>query len=193
MDGVEAVLLLDGVTENAHELAEAISSAEAVPGSGWVAAVSASLAAGLVAKTAARSEGWSGAEGARAQALELRDRLLALGGQDARAYERALTALERREANLARALAQAAEAPLAIAETAADVAELAAGAAVSADGAARADASAAAALAAGAAKAAAKLVAVNLATLTDDERLGRADRAAEAAADAARRALSVEA
>jgi len=96
--------------EDAHALAETISSAEAVPGSGWVAAVSASLAAGLVAKTAARSEGWSGAEGARAQAIDLRDRLLALAERDARAYERALTALERRGSNLAKALASAADA-----------------------------------------------------------------------------------
>ncbi len=178
--------------DDARQLAELISSAEAVPGSGWVAAVSAGFAAGLVAKTAARSEGWSGAEGARAQAIDLRERLLALAGSDARAYERALTALERRGANLAQALAKAAEAPLAIAETAADVAELAAEAAESADGAARADASAAAALAAGAARAAAKLVAVNLATLSEDERLVRADRAAEAAADASKRALTVQ-
>jgi len=178
--------------EAVHGLAESISSAEAVPGSGWVAAVSASFAAALVAKTAARSEGWSGADGARAQAVDLRDRLLALADRDARAYERALTALERRGSNLAKALASAAEAPLAIAEAAADVAELAAEAAASADGAARADASAAAALAAGAARAAAKLVAVNLATQSEDERLGRADRAAEAAGDAAKHALTVQ-
>jgi formiminotetrahydrofolate cyclodeaminase len=190
VDGVEAVLLLG--TGPARELADAVSSAEAVPGSGWVAAVSASLAAGLVAKSAARSEGWSGAEGAHAQAVDLRDRLLGLADRDARAYERALTALERRGANLARALASAAEAPLAIAETASDVAELAAAASECADGAARADASAAAALAAGASKAAAKLVAVNLATVPDDDRLGRADRAAQAAADAAARALAAE-
>ena len=80
--------------ERAHELAEQISSSEAVPGSGWVAGVSAAFAAALVAKSASRSEGWSGAEGARAQALELRDRLLALAAQDSKAYEQALTALE---------------------------------------------------------------------------------------------------
>jgi formiminotetrahydrofolate cyclodeaminase len=191
VDGVEAVLLLG--TGPARELADAVSSAEAVPGSGWVAAVSASLAAGLVAKSAARSEGWSGAEGAHAQAVDLRDRLLALADRDARAYERALTALERRGTNLARALESAAEAPVLIAETAGDVAELAAEASECADGAARADASAAAALAAGAAKAAAKLVSVNLATLPDDERLSRADRAAEASAEAAKRALAAQA
>jgi formiminotetrahydrofolate cyclodeaminase len=180
------------VTENVHELAEQISSSEAVPGSGWVAGVSAAFAAALVAKSASRSEGWSGAEGARAQALELRDRLLALAGQDARAYEQALTALERRDSGLARALAKAAEVPLAIVGTAGDVAELAAEAAERADGHARADAAAAAALAAGAACAASKLVAVNLAAPEDDERVGRAARAAEAASDAAARALAAD-
>jgi len=180
------------LVERAHELAEAISSAEAVPGSGWVAGVSGSLAAALVAKAASRSEGWSGAEGARAQALDLRDRLLALAGQDARAYEQALTALERRDTGLARALDRSAEVPLAIAETAADVALLAAEAAESADGAARADASAAAALASGAARAAVRLVEVNLGMLQEDERLGRARKAAEVADDAAKRALSGE-
>ena len=179
-------------TETAHELAKAVSSSEAVPGSGWVAGVSAALAAALVAKVASRSDGWSGAEGARAQALGLRDRLLALAGQDALAYERALTALERRDASLERALVRAAEVPLAIAETAADVAQLAAEAAEAADGAERADASAAAALASGAARAAERLVAVNLVTLQEDERLGRAKRAAEAASDAAGRALATQ-
>ena len=176
--------------ERAHELAEQISSSEAVPGSGWVAGVSAAFAAALVAKSASRSEGWSGAEGARAQALELRDRLLALAAQDSKAYEQALTALERRDSGLARALAKAAEVPLAIAGTAGDVAELAAEAAERADGHARADA--AAALAAGAARAASKLVAVNLSALEDDERVGRAGRAAEAASDAAARALAAD-
>ena len=88
------------MVERAHELAEAVSSGEAVPGSGWVAGISGGLAAALVSKAALRSEGWLGAEGARAQALELRDRLLALAEQDARAYERALSALERRDASL---------------------------------------------------------------------------------------------
>jgi formiminotetrahydrofolate cyclodeaminase len=178
--------------EHAHELADLISSSEAVPGSGWVAGVSGAFAAALVAKSASRSEGWSGAEGARAQALELRDRLLALAAQDAKAYERALTALERRDSGLAPALAKAAEVPLAIAGAAGDVAELAAGAAESADGHAQADAAAAASLAAGAALAAAKLVAVNLAAVEGDERVAQADRSAEAAADAARRALATD-
>ena len=176
----------------AHDLAARISSGEAVPASGWVSGVSAALAASLVAKSAARSDGWGEAEGARAQALDLRDRLLSLAAQDARAYERALTALERRDAGLARALARAAEVPLAIAEAAADVALLAAEGAERSDGSARADAAAAACLAAGAAAAARRLVEVNLATVSEDERLTRAERAAEAAADAAKQALASE-
>jgi formiminotetrahydrofolate cyclodeaminase len=176
----------------AHELAEAISSGEAVPASGWVAGVSAALAAALVAKTAKRSEGWSESAGARAQALDLRDRLLALAQQDALAYERALTSLERRNSELARALAKAAEVPLAIGEAAADTALLAVEAAGRADGSARADAAAAACLAAGAAQAARRLVEVNLATAADDERLAAARRAAESAAEAAQRALAAE-
>jgi methenyltetrahydrofolate cyclohydrolase len=176
----------------ARELAEKISSEEAVPGSGWVAGVSAALAAALVAKSAARSAGGSEAEGARAQALDLRDRLLALAQQDALAYERALTSLERRDSGLARALARAAEVPLSIGEAATDAAMLAAEAAERADGSARADAAAAACLAAGAAQAASRLVEINLATLPEDDRLSRARLAADAASDAAQRALAAE-
>jgi formiminotetrahydrofolate cyclodeaminase len=176
----------------ARELAERISSGEAVPASGWVAGVSAALAAALVAKAAKRSAGWGEAEGAGAQAAKLRERLLALAAQDARAYERALKALERPDAGLARALTKAAEVPVAIGEAAADVALLAVEGAERADGPSRADAAAAACLAAGAAQAAAKLVAVNLATVAEDEHAGAARRAAEAAAEAARRAVASE-
>jgi formiminotetrahydrofolate cyclodeaminase len=179
-------------TALAHDLAELLSSGDAVPGSGWVTAVSAALAAALVAKSASRSEGWSEADGARAQAVELRDRLLALAGQDARAYKHALTALERRDEGLARALQRAAEVPLAIGECAADAALLAGEAAERADGAARADAAAAACLAAGAAGAAVRLVEVNLTTHADDERLLRVRLASVAANEAATRALTGE-
>jgi formiminotetrahydrofolate cyclodeaminase len=177
---------------SARQLAEELSSGEAVPGSGWVAGVAAALGAALVAKTAARSEGWGEAAGARAQALDLRDRLLALAAQDARAYESALAALERRRTGLARALGAAADVPLALAETAADVALLAAEAAERADGHSRADAAAAASLASGAARAAAKLVAVNLATVPGDGRVAAAQRAAETAEEGARNALRTE-
>jgi methenyltetrahydrofolate cyclohydrolase len=174
---------------DARELADLISSPDAVPASGWVAGVTAALGAALVAKVAARSDGWSGAAGARAQAADLRDRLLDLAAEDAHAYESALSALETPGAELAEALAVSAEVPLAIAEASADVALLAASAAECADGPVRPDAAAAAALAAGAARAAAKLIAVNLATTPGDERLAAADRALETAEDAARAAF----
>ena len=176
---------------DARELAELISSDEAVPASGWVAGVSASYAAALVAKAAVRSKGWSDSAGARAQAVDLRDRLLELAAEDARAYESALEALDQPDHGLAPALFVAAEVPLALAEAAADVALLAADATERADGASRADA-AAAALAAGAARAAAKLVAINLSTQPGDERIAAAERAVEAADDAARQALAAE-
>ena len=177
---------------DARELAELISSAEAVPASGWVAGAAAAFAASLVVKAASRSNGWSGAPGARAQATDLRDRLLELAARDAEAYGSALEALERREADLGGALAAAADVPLALAEAAADVALLATVASECADGASRADAAAAAALAAGAARAAAKLVAVNLSTVPGDERVEAAQRAVETADDAARTALAAE-
>jgi formiminotetrahydrofolate cyclodeaminase len=175
-----------------RELTELISSTEVSPASGWVAGVSAALAAALLVKAAGRSEGWSGARGARAQATDLRDRLLELASQDSQAYESALEALDRPDAGLAEALAAAANLPLALVEAAADVALLAAEAAECADGGSRADAAAAAALAAGAAHACAKLVAVNLSTVPGDERLEAVRRAVETADDAARQALATE-
>jgi len=174
---------------DARELADLISSPEAVPASGWVAAVTAAFGAALVAKVASRSEGWTGAAGAQAQAAGLRERLLDLAAEDARVYESALSALEDPGADLAGALAESADVPLAIAEASADVALLAASAAECADGAARADAAAAAALAAGAARASAKLIAVNLATAPGDVRIAAADRALETADGAARAAF----
>jgi methenyltetrahydrofolate cyclohydrolase len=177
---------------DARELADLISSPDAVPGSGWVAGITAAFAAALVAKAAARSEGWSGARGARSQAADLRDRLLELSAKNALVYESALDALDQPGSDLADALTEAADVPLALAETSADVALLAASAAECADGASRADAAAAAGLAAGAARAAAKLIAVNLATTPGDERLAAAARAVEAADGAARAAFVSE-
>jgi formiminotetrahydrofolate cyclodeaminase len=177
---------------DARELTELISSGEAVPASGWVAGVSAALAASLVAKAATRSESWSDGRGIAAQATDLRDRLLGLASRDSEAYEAALAALERPDSALADALAAAADVPLALAEGAADVSLLAAEAAERADGASRADAAAAAALAAGAARAASKLVAVNLSMVPGDDRIRAAERAVETADDAARQALATE-
>ena len=56
---------------DARELADLISSPEAVPASGWVAGVTAAFGAALVAKAAARSDGWTGAAGAQGDEEDL--------------------------------------------------------------------------------------------------------------------------
>src|SRR4029453_6527553 len=79
---------------DARELADLISSGDAVPASGWVAGVTAALGAALVAKAASRSDGWGAAAGAQAQAADLQERLLELAAEDAQAYQSALEAFE---------------------------------------------------------------------------------------------------
>ena len=142
-----------------------------------------SLAAGLVAKSASRSEGWTGAEG-RAR----RRTSCATGcSRWPTATPRLRAGADGPRAARRRAwqgAGEAAEVPLAMRGTAGDVAELAAEAAERADG-PPVRRLRRAALAAGAARAASKLVAVNLAAAEGDERVGRAGRAAEAAAEAA--------
>jgi methenyltetrahydrofolate cyclohydrolase len=178
--------LLDGVTSELPS-----------PGGGSIAAVVAALAAGLVETVARASGDWADARGVAAQAKILRERVEPLAQRDAEAYERALVALrlpdtlepEVRSDTIARSLTHAAEVPLAIALIAADVADAAAVAAECGDVSTCADASVAAALAEGAARGAAYLVEINLMTSAEDERVLRACRAADAAADAAKRAL----
>jgi formiminotetrahydrofolate cyclodeaminase len=137
--------------------------------------------------------------GFAAQAKTLRELVEPLAQRDAEAYEEALVALrlpdaiepEVRRETIERSLSLAAEVPLAIALIASDVADVAATAAGCADPSTCADASVAAVLAESAARGAAHLVAINLTTTTGDDRVLRARRAAEAAADAAKRALRV--
>jgi formiminotetrahydrofolate cyclodeaminase len=180
-----------------RELLERVTSETPTPGGGSIAALVAALAAGLVETVARESNAWVEGRGLASQAKALRERVEPLAQRDAEAYEEALVALrlpetlepEVRGDTIARTLALAAEVPLAIAVIAADVAEAAAAAAESADPSTCADASVAAVLAAGAATGAAHLVAVNLTTTEDDIRVVRARRAAEGAADAAKRAL----
>jgi formiminotetrahydrofolate cyclodeaminase len=152
-----------------------------------------SLAAGLVAMVARSSRStWGDAAGVAAQAQTLVDRTLPLVEADAVVWEQASAALEDTGAGdsvLERKLEAAAAVPLQIVEAAADAAELAELAADRAEGAYGADAVAAAILAAAGAQAAAHLVEVNLGVREGDERLTRARTQAEAAADAARRAL----
>lgn len=180
------------------ELLRSLAAGGRAPGGGSAAALAVALAASVAAMVARSSQSaWDEAAGVAAQALALRERAAALAEADAEAWEDALAALEsageggdpRRDFALAQRLSRAAEVPLEIAVLAADTAALAAAAADRGDGAYRADAAAAAALAAGAASAAAHLVQINLAVRQDDQRLARAQAAAQTAWEDARSAL----
>jgi methenyltetrahydrofolate cyclohydrolase len=180
-----------------RQLLARVTSDQPLPGGGSIAALVTALAAGLVETVARASDGWSAARGLAAQAKALRARVEPLAQRDADAYEQALLALrlpetlepELRSDTIARSLSHAAEVPLAIALIAADVADAAAEAAECGNPLTCADASVAAALAEGAARGAAHLVAINLTTTADDQRVMRAEHAAQAAADASKRAL----
>ena len=169
------------------------------PGAGAVAGIAAAMAAALAELAAGASkESWVDAAGVAAQAQALQRRLIQLGWQDAQAYAAAMERLhggfrertEIRNFALGEALSVAADLPLAIAEAAADVAALAAVTVEHGLPELRADAAAAAALAEGCARAAAKLVEVNLATQTEDERIVRARGVVTAAAHSAGEALA---
>jgi len=180
-----------------RELLDEVAAPGRTPGGGSVAAVVTAAAAGLLAKVArSSSEEWAEAPGIAAQAEALRDRAEPLAQADADEYEAALRARgddreepgERRDFALGRAFARAAEPPLEIAAVAADVARLAVAVADRGEPALRADAVAAALLAAAAAATAAELVAVNLTSSEGDQRVVRARRLAEEAAEAAEEA-----
>ena len=177
-----------------RELLDEVAARGRTPGGGSVAAIVTAAAAGLLAKVARSSgEHWPEAAGTAAQAEALRDRAAPLAQADADQYEAALRAQaedheqpgERRDFALGRAFARAAEPPLEIAAIAADVSQLSVTVAERGEPALRADAVAAALLAAAAAATAAELVAVNLTASGGDERVMRARRLAEEAAEAA--------
>jgi formiminotetrahydrofolate cyclodeaminase len=178
------------------DLLDAIEAPAPSPCGGSAAALAAAMGASLVALVARQSPAWTDARGVAAQAAALRARLVTLAAEDVRAYAAAVQALsaagegESRDHLLGLALSHAADVPLAIARTAADVAELAALAAVHGKDGLKPDAATAATLAEAASRSAARLVEVNLATLPGDERHGAAAAAADAAADARRRALT---
>ena len=170
-----------------------------VPGAGPAAALVTAAAAALTAMAARASvDSWADAAGVAAQAESLRARAVRLAEEDADALTAVLVErsgvggdrAEMRDFRLGRTLHRAADVPLSIVEAAADVALLASHAASHCAGDVRPDATAAAFLAHGGARAAAHLVEINLATVSGDERVTRAQglvRAAGAAADEAAR------
>ena len=171
-----------------------LGAPEQGPGGGTAAALTVAVAAGLVAMVARRStESWTEARGVAAQAAAVQERVAPLAEADAEAWAAALDALAsgRGDDRLERLLAEAVEIPLRIADAAADVAAMAALAAELGEGTFRGDAVAAALLAEAAARAAGTLVGLNLAVTRDDERLARARRSEQLAAEAVARALDV--
>jgi methenyltetrahydrofolate cyclohydrolase len=173
-----------------------------LPAGGPIAAVTAGLAAALVAGAADSSRAvWDEAGAARAQGHALAARALRLAERDAAGVQAARGALAARGTNpatpaatrdwrLGEAIRQAAAPAQALAATAADIAELAGEVAAHGAPEVRPDAAVAAALAAGAARAAATLVRANLVVGGEhpeatraDARANRAERAAASATE----------
>ncbi len=162
------------------EFLDAVPARTPAPGGGAVAAIVASLAAGLTAMAARFApDEWKRRAEVVARAEELRACVEPLADADAAAYG-AFMANSGQE-NTERIVAI----PFAIAQVAAEVAELAALVAAQGNPNVSGDAAAGADLAAAAASIGARLVAINT---TDDARVGGARNLAERAATAARRA-----
>lgn len=178
---------------------EDIAGPTPAPGAGAVSGIVIAMAAGLIASAARRSTAWEGSKGVSAQAEALRSRVERLAEANEEAYLEALALIEGasedgdRDEAIGKALDTAAELPLAIAECAHDVALLGAEAAEHALRGGAEDAAAASILAEAAARSAAGLVAANLVSRPGDERVVHAQRLADAATDAARRAVAASA
>ncbi|MEO5632545.1 cyclodeaminase/cyclohydrolase family protein [Gaiella sp.] len=185
-----------GSTVSLHGFLDALEAPAPSPCGGTAAAVSAAMAAALVTMVGRGSSTWIDGAGIAAQARALRARLVALGEDDAAAFEKVLVTMrdrigspEQRDFAIGAALLRAAEVPLQIGEAAADVAELAAIAAREGAPHLRPDASAAAVLAEASVRAATHLVEINLAVVPGDQHYESAARLAAAAAAARERAL----
>ena len=176
-----------------------IAGPSPAPGAGAVSGVVIAMAAGLIASAARRSTDWEEGKGVSAQAQALRSRVERLAEANETAYLEALALIEGasedgdRDAAIGKALDTAAELPLSIAECAYDVTLLGAEAAQQAIRGGAEDAAAASILAEAAARAAAGLVAANLVSRPDDERVLHAQRLADAATTAAKRAVAASA
>ena len=157
-----------------RELLDAVGARTPAPGGGSAAALSGSLAAGLV-EMAARFT--PGREDVAEKGALLREHLLELGERELSAYEPVLEAFRLdagdpdREARLREALSDAADSPLAIAREAAAAAALGAELALTGNAHLTGDAITGTLLAEAACCAAARLVEINLARVPSDPRL----------------------
>jgi methenyltetrahydrofolate cyclohydrolase len=172
---------------------------EEAPGGGSAAAITVTMAAGLVVMVARASKNhWPEAGGAIGQAEAFRARVAPLAQADAEVYKDAVTILRRREEvseryrdqTLRDALERSAEIPVRIVEAGCDLACLAALLVENGNPEVRADAAVACVLAEGGARAAALLVESNLGATQDDARVRHVRSLVEVAADAAKRALA---
>jgi formiminotetrahydrofolate cyclodeaminase len=162
------------------EFLDSVPARTPAPGGGAVAAIVASLAAGLVAMAARfAAEEWERRAEVVGRAEELRARVEPLADADAEAYGAFMA--DRSQASVERIVAI----PFEIAEVATEVAQLAALVAAEGNPNVTGDAAAGADLAAAAASIAARLVTLNAAS---DVRVAEAKAHAERAAAAARRA-----
>ena len=149
-------------------LCEAFEAPVPSPAGGSAAAAVGAIAASLVAMVGRDSPGWPAGADATVAAAGLRDRLLALGGEDVEAVAAALSAQRARalaadgEAQFGEAMVWASRVPLEIAECAAEVSVLAVDAAREGKRPMRADAEAAVLLARTATQVAVTIVAGNL-------------------------------
>jgi formiminotetrahydrofolate cyclodeaminase len=175
-----------------RELLDSVAARTPAPGGGSAAALTASIAAGLVQMTARFTVG---REDAADEAGVLRERLLELGERELHAYEPVLEALAldagdpERAARLRGALSEAADSPLEIARAARSVAQLAAELAATGNANLTGDAITGAALAEAACSAAARLTEINLARVPSDPRLDEADELTRQASAARAKAL----
>jgi glutamate formiminotransferase/formiminotetrahydrofolate cyclodeaminase len=175
------------------DLLDGLEAAAPSPAGGTAAAVTAAMAASLVAMVGRGSTAWPAGADVAERATALRQRLRVLGTEDVDAFADVLAAYrarraepERGDAELVAFLLRASEVPLEITERAADVTELAGAAAQDGHGSMRPDAVAAGYLAAAAARAAALLVEGNLSALP----AGAAADTAARLRDQARRAVA---
>ena len=190
---------MSGYDRELRVVLDEIAGPSPAPGAGAVSGIVVAMAAGLIASAARRSPDWAEARGVSAQAQALRSRVERLAEANEDAYLEALALIDGaaedggRDAAIGKALDTAAELPLSIAECAYDVVLLGAEAAQHAAPGGAEDAAAAAVLAEAAARAVAGLVAANLVSMPGDERVVHAQRLADAATDAAKRAVAASA
>ena len=168
------------------EFLDAVPARTPAPGGGAVAAIAASLAAGLTAMAARfASEEWERRAEIVGRAEELRARVEPLADADAEAYGAYMAA--RTDENVERIVAI----PFELAEVAAEIAELAALVAAEGNPNVTGDAAAGADLAAAVASVGARLVRINASP--GDRRVDKSRTLAESAAKAARSAAADEA